>query len=230
MTCSRTVVFLLYGDGLWEACVIAIRTRLAISRNSTKTGLAQPGDIVDGCVVRQPKAYPVYDDDYAGNVAVIREELDAQSPELCSGFTATVRTVTTIRTMLAMTAMLCVENILAGKQVFDLWQVNQDAEYRESGNAGAGGLGPCRGRWKPAVPSATEAGPGRLRTGRFLQDVGGVAGSSGHPKAPATSGDISVVRSGGTGVDSGVRRAFGVPKTRPHQPENRSLRVTGAGG
>ena len=35
-----------------------------------------------------------------------------------------------------MTAMLCVENIKAGHQVYDLWQVNQDAEYHESGNAG----------------------------------------------------------------------------------------------
>jgi hypothetical protein len=36
-----------------------------------------------------------------------------------------------------MTAMLCVQNILAGKQVYDLWQVNQDAEYHEAGTAGS---------------------------------------------------------------------------------------------
>ncbi len=35
-----------------------------------------------------------------------------------------------------MTAMLCVQNILAGKSVYDLWQVNQDAEYHEAGAAG----------------------------------------------------------------------------------------------
>ena len=35
-----------------------------------------------------------------------------------------------------MTAMLCVQNILAGGSVYDLWQVNQDAEYHESGTAG----------------------------------------------------------------------------------------------
>ena len=27
-------------------------------------------------------------------------------------------------------------NILAGEQVYDLWQVNQDAEYHEAGKAG----------------------------------------------------------------------------------------------
>ena len=35
-----------------------------------------------------------------------------------------------------MTAMLCVENILAGQPVYDLWRVNQDAEYHEEGKAG----------------------------------------------------------------------------------------------
>ena len=32
-----------------------------------------------------------------------------------------------------MTAMLCVENILADTRLYDLWQVNQDAEYHETG-------------------------------------------------------------------------------------------------
>lgn len=34
-----------------------------------------------------------------------------------------------------MTAMLTVENILAGRQLYDVWQVNQDAEYHEAGRA-----------------------------------------------------------------------------------------------
>jgi hypothetical protein len=34
-----------------------------------------------------------------------------------------------------MTAMLCVENILADAKLYDLWQVNQDAEYHEAGAA-----------------------------------------------------------------------------------------------
>ncbi len=36
-----------------------------------------------------------------------------------------------------MTAMLCVKNILAGERVYDLWEVNEDAEYHESGNHSA---------------------------------------------------------------------------------------------
>jgi hypothetical protein len=36
-----------------------------------------------------------------------------------------------------MTAMLCVENILADTKLYDLWEVNQDAEYHEAGSAAA---------------------------------------------------------------------------------------------
>lgn len=36
-----------------------------------------------------------------------------------------------------MTAMLSVENILAGRRVFDTWCVNEDAEYHEAGDEGA---------------------------------------------------------------------------------------------
>jgi hypothetical protein len=33
--------------------------------------------------------------------------------------------------------MLCVENILADTKLYDLWQVNGDAEYHEGGEAAA---------------------------------------------------------------------------------------------
>jgi len=36
-----------------------------------------------------------------------------------------------------MTAMLCAENILADAKLYDLWQVNSDAEYHEAGAAPA---------------------------------------------------------------------------------------------
>lgn len=36
-----------------------------------------------------------------------------------------------------MTAMLTVENILAGARVYDTWCVNEDAEYHEAGDEGA---------------------------------------------------------------------------------------------
>jgi hypothetical protein len=35
-----------------------------------------------------------------------------------------------------MTAMLTVRNIVASTKLYDVWRVNQDAEYHESGAAG----------------------------------------------------------------------------------------------
>jgi hypothetical protein len=36
-----------------------------------------------------------------------------------------------------MTAMLTAKNILAGQRVYDIWAVNEDAEYHEAGGSGA---------------------------------------------------------------------------------------------
>ena len=35
-----------------------------------------------------------------------------------------------------MTAMLTVENIVAGSRVYNIWNVNEDAEYHEAGDEG----------------------------------------------------------------------------------------------
>jgi hypothetical protein len=35
-----------------------------------------------------------------------------------------------------MTAMLTAKNIVAGQRLYDVWKVNQDAEYHESGPTG----------------------------------------------------------------------------------------------
>jgi protoporphyrinogen oxidase len=90
--------------------------------------------LVDGCVVRQKKAYPVYDDDYAGHVAMVRQELDDRYPNLhLVGRNGMHKYNNQDHAM--MTAMLCVENILADTKLYDLWQVNADAEYHETGPA-----------------------------------------------------------------------------------------------
>ena len=54
-----------------------------------------------------------------------------------------------------MTAMLCVKNILAGTKLYDLWQVNSDAEYHE------GGHGAVTGTALRHVPTRV-AGPPKL--------------------------------------------------------------------
>ena len=50
-----------------------------------------------------------------------------------------------------MTAMLTVENILAGERVYDTWCVNEDAEYHEAGDEGEEKAIPARESGKPQV-------------------------------------------------------------------------------
>lgn len=98
-------------------------------------GLAKQTDIMDGCVVRQEKAYPVYDNAYQQNVEIIHQELTEKFPTLhLVGRNGMHKYNNQDHAM--MTAMLTVRNILNGKRDFDVWQVNQDAEYHESGSAG----------------------------------------------------------------------------------------------
>jgi protoporphyrinogen oxidase len=133
LNCYGFEYFCFEGDGLWtssDADLIALA-----KQELEQIGLAKPEDVLDGCVVRQPKAYPVYDDHYTTNVNIIREELSERFPNLhLVGRNGMHKYNNQDHAM--MTAMLCVENILAGKPVFDLWNVNQDAEYHESGTAG----------------------------------------------------------------------------------------------
>ena len=116
-------------DGLWEtsdADLIALG-----QRELEQIGLARAAQVIDGCVVRQKKAYPVYDEDYARNVAAIRAELEQRYPNLhLVGRNGMHKYNNQDHAM--MTAMLCVENILAGEKLYDLWQVNGDAEYHET--------------------------------------------------------------------------------------------------
>jgi protoporphyrinogen oxidase len=82
--------------------------------------------------VRQPKAYPVYDDDYARHVATIRAELKARFPTLHPiGRNGMHKYNNQDHAM--MTAMLTVENIAAGRDLYDVWSVNEDAQYHEAG-------------------------------------------------------------------------------------------------
>jgi len=130
--CYGLEYFCFEHDGLWDSSdndLVALAKRELI-----KIGLAREEDLVDGCVIRQKKAYPVYDDDYARHVATIREELETRYPNLhLVGRNGMHKYNNQDHAM--MTAMLCVENILADTKLYDLWHVNSDAEYHEAGPA-----------------------------------------------------------------------------------------------
>ena len=133
MACYGLEYFCFEGDGHWttgDAELVELG-----KRELEQIGLASAQDVVDGCVVRQPKAYPVYDDAYAQNVETIRRELEARFPTLhLIGRNGMHKYNNQDHAM--MTAMLTVENIAAGRQIKDPWRVNQDAEYhKEIGRA-----------------------------------------------------------------------------------------------
>jgi protoporphyrinogen oxidase len=132
-SCYGLEYFCFKGDGLWntsDAELIELaKTELA------KIGLAKAADVVDGCVVRQPKAYPIYDDEYATHVNTLKTEMEAKFPTLhVMGRNGMHKYNNQDHAM--MTAMLCAENIIAEKRLYDVWQVNEDADYHEEGKAG----------------------------------------------------------------------------------------------
>jgi protoporphyrinogen oxidase len=133
IACVGLEYFCFEGDGLWSASdadlVELAKKEMAI------LGLCNPQDVVGGAVVRQEKAYPVYDGTYADNVEAMRDELENKYPTLhMVGRNGMHRYNNQDHAM--MTAMLTVENIDAGARVYNIWNVNEDAEYHESGDEG----------------------------------------------------------------------------------------------
>jgi protoporphyrinogen oxidase len=133
LACVGLEYFCFEGDGLWASSdddLVALATK-----ELAQLGLTRAEDVVGGAVVRQEKAYPVYDDDYAKNVETMRADLEGRYPTLhMVGRNGMHRYNNQDHAM--MTAMLTVKNIIAGARVYDIWQVNEDAEYHESGSEG----------------------------------------------------------------------------------------------
>jgi protoporphyrinogen oxidase len=128
MTAYGLEYFCFDGDGLWntpDAGLIEMA-----KKEIAQIGLASADEIQDGCVVRQKKAYPVYDKLYKNRVAKIRNALSAYPGLQLVGRNGMHKYNNQDHSM--MTAMLAVKNILAGQPVFNLWQVNEDAIYHET--------------------------------------------------------------------------------------------------
>jgi protoporphyrinogen oxidase len=136
LCCYGMEYFCFEGDGLWDSADADLVAQATAELASL--GLADAGDVLDGCVVRQAKAYPVYDAGYAGRVDVARREMERSFPSLhLVGRNGMHKYNNQDHAM--MTAMLTVKNILAGERRYDVWEVNQDAEYHET-QGGAEGL------------------------------------------------------------------------------------------
>ncbi|GAB4239613.1 MAG: NAD(P)/FAD-dependent oxidoreductase [Candidatus Methylacidiphilales bacterium] len=129
VTCLGLEYFCFEGDGLWtssDADLIELG-----KRELAQLGLVRPVDVFDGCVVRMPKAYPVYTPTYAEEVKVIRAALAPLYNLQVIGRNGMHKYNNQDHSM--MTALLAARNLVGGQ--FDLWRVNTDAEYHESGEA-----------------------------------------------------------------------------------------------
>src|SRR5206468_918397 len=72
-TCLGLEYFCFEGDGLWT---MSDKELVELgSKEIASLGLVNRADIEDGAVVRMPKAYPVYDDEYVNAVNTIRDFL-----------------------------------------------------------------------------------------------------------------------------------------------------------
>lgn len=125
MTCLGMEYFCFEGDGLWAGKDEDL-VRLA-SRELEQLGLAKAGDVVDGAVVRMPKAYPIYDSTYRQHLDVLRTYIDPIPNLHTVGRNGMHKYNNQDHSML--TAMMTVWNMQGASH--DIWSVNTDFEYHE---------------------------------------------------------------------------------------------------
>jgi protoporphyrinogen oxidase len=114
------------GDAVWS---MADADLIEMGRREIDwIGLARREDVVDGCVVRVEKAYPVYDSDYREYLDVVREFIDGLENCQSIGRNGLHRYNNQDHAM--VTGMLAVRNLVLGERN-DLWSVNTDQEYHE---------------------------------------------------------------------------------------------------
>ena len=113
------------GDGLWtssDADLVA-----AAARELEYLGLAKATNVVDGAVIRQPKAYPVYDGDYREALDVVQKWILTLENFQTVGRNGMHRYNNQDHSML--TAMLAARNIVG--ESHDIWNVNVERSYHE---------------------------------------------------------------------------------------------------
>jgi protoporphyrinogen oxidase len=118
--------FCFEGDGLWTATDHDLAD-LAV-REAEQIGLITRAEVQDAFVVRMPKAYPIYDQDYQRHVETIRAWVCQFHNLQPVGRNGMHHYNNQDHSM--MTAMLAAKNIQGGR--FDCWKVNTEAEYHEA--------------------------------------------------------------------------------------------------
>lgn len=114
------------GDELWS---MPDGELIELGRRELEyTGLVKSADVVDGCVFRVPKSYPVYDSGYGECLATIKGYVDGLVNFQTVGRNGLHRYNNQDHSML--TGILAVRNAILA-EANDLWSVNADEEYHE---------------------------------------------------------------------------------------------------
>jgi protoporphyrinogen oxidase len=127
MTCLGVEYFCNESDVIWnrsDAELIGLA-----KREMANLGLIREQDVVDGAVVRMPKAYPVYDRDYKNGLAILRNFLSTIPNLQLIGRNGMHRYNNQDHSML--TGILAARNVAGSR--FDLWNLSVDKDYLEAG-------------------------------------------------------------------------------------------------
>ncbi len=130
-TCLGMEYFCFEGDGLWESSdedlIDLARHELAV------LDITGGSRVVDGAVIRMPKAYPIYDGAYQGCVDGVRSYIDPIPNLHTVGRNGMHKYNNQDHSML--TAMMTVWNMEGADH--DVWAVNTDYEYHEEQRLGS---------------------------------------------------------------------------------------------
>jgi len=124
--CVGLEYFCFAGDDLWTMSdddLVGFA-----SDELVRLGLVRRGQVERGFAIRVPKAYPIYDAEYAQRVATIRAWLETIDNLQQVGRNGLHRYNNSDHSML--TALRAVDNLLAGVG-HDLWAVNAESAYHE---------------------------------------------------------------------------------------------------
>ena len=96
----------------------------------TRIGIIDPAEVEDGTVVRVPKAYPVYDQNYREHLATVRSHLERFANLQLIGRNGQHRYNNQDHSMLA--GVYAAHNLNGAQR--DVWSVNTEAAYHEEGS------------------------------------------------------------------------------------------------
>ncbi len=113
------------GDGLWEMSDEDLRALAA--KELEVLGLAKVKDVIGAAIIRQPKAYPVYDGEYREALDVLEDWILGLENFQTVGRNGLHRYNNQDHSMLS--AMFAARNILGEKN--DVWNVNVERSYHE---------------------------------------------------------------------------------------------------